>query len=128
MQEDSKKVCVIKDSDVHKAVAQALEPFQSVIEKGIKRYASILIKPNLCGGVPNEPGSHTSIEAVRAVTGILKSFNVPLVIGEADCSFNDTANVFNVLGLHKLAKDFGIQVVNLSEGPLPEASTATPCG
>ncbi len=126
MQEDDKKVCIIKDSDVHKAVALALEPFQSVIEKGAKQYPSILIKPNLCGGVPGEPGSHTSIEAVRAVTGILKSFGVPLVIGEADCSFNDTAQVFNVLGLHKLAKEFGIQVVNLSEGPYTDIAVPRP--
>jgi uncharacterized protein (DUF362 family) len=126
MQEDDKKVCIIKDSDVHKAISLALEPFQSVIENGARQYPSILIKPNLCGGVPGEPGSHTSIEAVRAVTGILKSFNVPLVIGEADCSFNDTADVFKVLGLHKLAKDLGVQVVNLSEGPYTDLAVPRP--
>ena len=126
MQEDSRNIYVIKDSNVTKAVTLALEPFQSVIEKGAKQYPSILIKPNLCGGVPGEPGSHTSIEAVRAVAGILKSFGVPLVIGEADCSFNDTANVFSVLGLHKLAKDLGVQIVNLSEGPYNDIAVHRP--
>ena len=49
------KACIIKDSDVHKAVALALEPFQSVTEKGAKPYPWNLIKPNLCGGVPGNP-------------------------------------------------------------------------
>jgi len=126
MQEDSKKVCIIKDTNVNKAVTLALEPFQSVIEKGAKQHSSILIKPNLCGGVPGEAGSHTNIEVVRAVAGILKSFGVPVFIGEADCSFNDTAHVFNVLGIYKLAKDYGIQVTNLSEGPYNDIEVPRP--
>ncbi len=126
MREDGKKICLIKDKNIHQAVTRALEPFQAVIETGVKQHVSVLIKPNLCGGVPGEPGSHTNIEVIKAVIDILKAFHVPIVIGEADCSFNDAAQVFNALGLYRLAKDFGIQLVNLSEGPYDDIEVPRP--
>jgi uncharacterized protein (DUF362 family) len=126
MHAHSKKVCITKDKNVNKAVTSALEPFQAIIEEGVKQYNSILIKPNLCGGVPGEPGSHTNIEVLKSVIAIFKSFRVPLSIGEADCSFNDTAHVFNVSGIYTLAKNYGIQVINLSTGPYIDREVVSP--
>lgn len=126
MADDDKIICIIKDNNVNKAVAAAFEPFQNVLESGLNKYSSILIKPNLCGGVPGEPGSYTNIAVLKAVIDIVSSCGLPLYIGEADCSFNDAEHIFNVLDIYNLAKRCGVQVVNLSEGPFIDVEVVRP--
>lgn len=120
------KVCIVRDKDTRKAVYSAVELLGEVVEKTVKQFPSILIKPNLCGGVPGEPGSHTSIEVLKAVLEVFSTYGSPLYIGEADCSFNDAHEVFTSLRVYQLGKQFNAQVINLSEGPSVEVEVPKP--
>jgi uncharacterized protein (DUF362 family) len=120
------KVIIVKNSDTRKAVFSAVELLGGVDVKTVKQYPSILVKPNLCGGVPGEPGSHTSIEVLKAVLEVFSTYGSPLYIGEADCSFNDAHEVFTSLRVYQLGKQFDAQVINLSEGPSVEVEVPRP--
>ncbi|MCX5886610.1 MAG: DUF362 domain-containing protein, partial [Proteobacteria bacterium] len=120
------KVCIVRDKDTRKAVYSAVELLGEVVEKTVKQFPSILIKPNLCGGVPGEPGSHTSIEVLKAVLEFFSSYSLPIFIGEADCSFNDAHEVFTSLRVYELGKQFNVHVVNLSEGASVEVEVPRP--
>jgi uncharacterized protein (DUF362 family) len=126
MDTTDKKVCIVRDNDTRKAVSSALELLGNTVGNIVKQFPSILIKPNLCGGVPGEAGSHTSIEVLKAVLEIFSSFSLPLFIGEADCSFNDAHEMFTSLKVYELGKQFGAQVINLSEGPSVEIEIPRP--
>ncbi|MCX6300977.1 MAG: DUF362 domain-containing protein [Bacteroidia bacterium] len=117
MKESELKVCIAKDRNIKKAVIKSFDLMGETVDKNIKKYPAVLIKPNLCGGVPGERGSHTSVEVLRAVIEFFSSYHNQLYIGEADCSFNDARHVFNQLGIYQLAKEFRAEVINLSEGP-----------
>lgn len=116
MDDNQKKVTIVKGRDIKKALALALELLGS-IDKLVKPYSQILIKPNLCGGVVGEPGSHTSIEVMSSILEIFSSYSLPMFVGEADCSFNDANHMFASLGIHELGKKFGALIANLSQGP-----------
>jgi uncharacterized protein (DUF362 family) len=120
-----KKVSIVRDPAVPAAVTSALEALQGW-DSSIKNFSHILIKPNLCGGVAGEPGSHTGIAALEAVLAVFSSFGLPLFIGEADCSFNDADAMFKQLRIHELAKKFNARVVNLSEGPSIDVAVPDP--
>ena len=126
MEESDRKISVVRDKEISKAVISALDLLGDAVEKAVKRFPSILIKANLCGGVPGEPGSHTSIEVLKAVLEFFSSYSLPLHIGEADCSFNDAHVVFTSLAVYELGKRFGAQVVNLSEGASVELEVPRP--
>ena len=120
------KVCIVRDKDTRKAVSSAIELLGGIDVKTVKQYPSILVKPNLCGGIPGEPGSHTSIEVLKAVLEVFSTYGSPLYIGEADCSFNDAHEVFTSLRVYQLGKQFNAQVINLSEGPSVEVEVPRP--
>lgn len=106
------------------AVVSALESLQDWAAT-IKDHPRILVKPNFCGGVAGEPGSHTSLAVLEAVLKVISSFKIPFYIGEADCSFNDAEHMFKKLNIYELAKKYGCHVVNLSKGaardiPVPD--------
>jgi uncharacterized protein (DUF362 family) len=123
---NDQKVAIAKNSDCRKTVFSSMELLGGVDVKTVKQYPSILVKPNLCGGVPGEPGSHTSIEVLKAVLEVFSTYGSPLYIGEADCSFNDAHEVFTSLRVYQLGKQFGAQVINLSEGPSVEVEVPKP--
>ena len=113
------KVVVVKSSEVSRAVENALNLIGG-LENIISDYPSILLKPNFCGGVPGERGSHTSVVVLEALLELLSPFKKKVFIGEADGSFNWADQVFSSLSIHDLAKRYGAQVVNLSTGPFLE--------
>lgn len=112
-------VVTAHDADVRKAVACCLGRLAG-LEDRVKNYSRILIKPNLCGGVAGEQGSHTSPVVLDAVAGYFARFGLPIAIGEADCSFNDAGPLFRDLGIHELARRHKASVINLSTGPSEE--------
>jgi len=115
---DNKKteVVIVKSREVARAVENALKLIGG-LEKVASDCPSILIKPNLCGGVPGERGSHTSVTVLESLLELLSPFKKKVFIGEADGSFNWADQVFSSLNIHDLAKRYGAQVVNLSTGP-----------
>ena len=118
MPENTKKarVVIVKSSDVSRAVEDALNLLGG-LERAISDYPSIVVKPNFCGGVPGERGSHTSVAVLESLLEILSAFKKKIFIGEADGSFNWADQVFSALNIHEVARRYGAQVVNLSKGP-----------
>ena len=118
-------VAVVKSSDVTQALQSALT-LVGGFEKAISGFSSVVIKPNFCGGVPGERGSHTSTAVLEALLELLSPLKKKIFIGEADGSFNWADEVFTALNTHKLAARYGAQVVNLSTGPYVELEVPRP--
>jgi len=125
MQDAQNKVALVKSGDARQGVAQATEKLGGV-DRLARRFAAVLIKPNLCGGVAGEPGSHTSAAVLEPVLELFSTCGRPLYIGEADGSFNDADHMFRALGIHDLARRFGARVVNLSRGPYVDVDVPQP--
>jgi uncharacterized protein (DUF362 family) len=112
-------ISIVKSSDTRDAVKRALD-LVGGLEKAVAQHSSIVVKPNFCGGVPGERGSHTSIAVLEALLGLLAPLKKKVTIGEADGSFERADQVFSALGVHDLARRYGAQVINLSTGPSVE--------
>lgn len=107
---------IAKSSSARDALKHALD-LVGGLERAVAHHSSVLIKPNFCGGVPGERGSHTSIAVLEALLELLAPLKKSVAIGEADGSFNQAGEVFAALGVHGLAQRYGARVVNLSTGP-----------
>ena len=127
MSENTKKAMVViaKSSDVSRAVGDALNLLGG-LERAVSDYPSILVKPNFCGGVPGERGSHTSVAVLESLLEILSAFKKKVFVGEADGSFNWADQVFSALNIHEVARRYGAQVVNLSKGPYLDLTVPQP--
>jgi len=112
-------ISIVKSGDTGSAVKRALD-LVGGLEKAVARHSSVVVKPNFCGGVPGGRGSHTSIPVLEALLELLAPLKKKVYIGEADGSFNRADQVFSALGVHDLAKRYGVRVVNLSTGPSVE--------
>lgn len=118
-------VSIIQNSNSAEAVRTALERLEGV-DALAAQYPHIVIKPNLCGGLAGEAGSHTDIAVLETVVELFSSYGKPLYIGEADCSFNDARSMFTAFNLFDLAKKFDARIVNLSEGPCLDVDVPEP--
>ena len=98
-------ISIVKSSDTRSAVKRALD-LVGGLEKAVAQHASIVVKPNFCGGVPGERGSHTSIPVLEALLELLAPLKKKVYIGEADGSFNRADQVFSTLGVHDVAKRY----------------------
>lgn len=125
MDDIQKKVCIVKDKDTGNAVTSALEALGGIDEL-VKKYSHVVIKPNLCGGVSGESGSHTSIKVLRSILEFFSSYSLPMFLAEADCSFNDANHMFRSLGVYELGKKFVAEVINLSKGPSVDIEVPRP--
>jgi uncharacterized protein (DUF362 family) len=123
--EQKARVGIAKAASVSEAVERALH-LVGGLEKAVAGHSSVVIKPNLCGGVPGERGSHTSAATIEAVLQLLAPLKKTVCIGEADGSFNWTDDVCNALDIYDLAKRYGARVVNLSTGPSVELPVSQP--
>ena len=110
------KVVIVKSDEASRAVEHAIDRIGG-LEERLSVYPSVVVKPNFCGGVPGERGSHTSIAVLEALLQLLSSFKKKVFIGEADGSFNWADQVFSALNISGVARRYGAQVVNLSKGP-----------
>ncbi len=84
--------------------------------RDVPRGATVFLKPNLTFPV-FQPGVMTSYECLRAVTEFLTHSGYRVIIGEADSGgYNRFSmdEVFEKMGIHQLAKEFGARVVNIS--------------
>lgn len=76
----------------------------------------VFLKPNLT--FPEfRPGVMTSLECLRAVAGCLVQRGYRVIIGEADSGgYNRFSmdEVFKGMGIHELARELGVELVNLS--------------
>lgn len=119
------KVSIAKAPSAREAVASALRLIGG-LEKAVAGYSAVVIKPNFCGGVPGERGSHTSVAVIEALLQLLSPLKKTVYIGEADGSFNWADDIFNALDIYDLAERYGARVVNLSTGPCMELAVNQP--
>ncbi|HUR22205.1 MAG TPA: DUF362 domain-containing protein [Vicinamibacterales bacterium] len=112
--------------DLSGTIARALHWIRA--SELIGRDTRVFIKPNLTWRRPT-PGVTVTPEFIRTVVEHLLPLTPHITIGEAEggqASFS-ADEAFETHGLHALAKDHGIQVVNLSRGR-HERATTTVCG
>jgi uncharacterized protein (DUF362 family) len=118
-------ISIAKSSDASSALQSALGLLGG-LEKIVADATSILIKPNLCGGVPGDWGSHTHPAVIEALLERLSGLGKRVFIGEADGSFNRADEVFRTLGIDEMARRFGAHLVNLSTGPAFDITVPNP--
>ena len=74
MPAEKPKYCIVRDPNVRRAVEKAicgLDP-DNGIKKFVKPNDTVLIKVNICGGIPDNPGSFTSQEVVGYVIDLIE--------------------------------------------------------
>jgi uncharacterized protein (DUF362 family) len=110
-------VSIVHGSDLSETVPEALELLGGVNSFFVPS-DHVLIKPNVCGGVPEKVGTYTSIEAIKALVKELKDKVKKITIGESNSSMYLADKMFEINGIKEMANTMGIEVVNLSEGPM----------
>jgi len=106
------------NKDINIAVENSLD---SLSDKNLSNYESVIIKPNLCYYWDYSTGQTTDPRVVSAVVDWIRKRStkyVEIFVAEADASAMKTKYVFKMLGFEKLAKEKQINLVNLSEGEI----------
>jgi uncharacterized protein (DUF362 family) len=80
----------------------------------------VLIKPNVCGGVPGKIGTFTSLEVISGITSILKEKVCRIAIGEADSSMYIADRMLKENKIVDYSEELGAEIVNLSKGAMEE--------
>ena len=74
----------------------------------------VLIKPNICGGNPDIPGSFTCIEVVDELVGMIREVGAEPVVADADMIWTRFDPVAEAQGWTAWAGEAGVPLVNLS--------------
>jgi uncharacterized protein (DUF362 family) len=124
------KYCIVRDPNVRIAVEKAINGLDS---DGIKKFVkpddsvkTVLIKVNICGGIPDNPGSFTSQEVVGYVIDLIDKEvgEKNIIICDADMIWTKFSENASAMGWYKWVekrqnkrlKD--VKLVNLSETTL----------
>ncbi len=75
----------------------------------------VLIKPNICGGNPDIPGSFTSIEVVDELVRMIREVGAEPVVADADMIWTKFDPVAEAQGWTAWAGEAGVPLVNLSK-------------
>ncbi|MGB9683898.1 MAG: DUF362 domain-containing protein [Candidatus Bathyarchaeales archaeon] len=114
--------CKVRDADaIKRAVREAL----SLIDYSLPKAKKIVIKPNMCYYWDWSTGQTTDPVFVAALIELFReeiSRDVEVSIVESDASAMKCKYAFKYLGYEKLAKEYGVDLVNLSD---VEAEKAT---
>jgi uncharacterized protein (DUF362 family) len=107
--------CKTRNVDsIKKAIREAF----SLIDYSLPKAEKIVIKPNMCYYWDWSTGQTTDPLFVVALIGLLReeiSSDVEIYIVESDASAMRCKYAFKYLGYEKLAKDYNVNLVNLSE-------------
>lgn len=103
------------EESTKQAILKSLELINNTWPKNAK---NIVIKPNLCYYWDYSTGQTTDPKFVAALIELIRqkiSKNVNISIVESDASAMKCKHVFKMLGYEYLAKDYNVELVNLSE-------------
>ena len=109
------KVAENTSSSVEHAIRESLESIQYSFPRNIK---SIIIKPNLCYYLDYSTGHTTDPKFVGALINVIRqevSKDVNISIVESDASAMKCRYAFPLLGYDKLAQDYDVKLVNLTD-------------
>jgi len=104
-----------KNSNIKKSIEESLDLIDYKFPKNIKNVA---IKPNMCYYWDYSTGQTTDPKFVAAIIEMLRekiSPNLNISIVESDASAMKCKYAFKMLGYEKLANDYKVKLVNLSE-------------
>lgn len=105
----------VNDSDVTKAIENSLNHINFEFPKKVE---NIIIKPNLCYYWDYSTGQTTDPKFVASLIDVIRnktSWDVNISIVESDASAMKCKHAFKFLGYEKLARTYGVKLVNLSD-------------
>jgi len=114
-------VKIRKEAEIKKGITDALDLTQYKLPTNIK---NIVIKPNLCYYWDYTTGQTTDPKFVAALIDLIRERTTPTVdisIVESDASAMKCKYAFKMLGYEKLAADYKVKLVNLSQDPYETA-------
>lgn len=82
----------------------------------------VLIKPNVCGGVPGKIGTFTSLEVISGITSVLKNKVNRIAIGEADSSMYIADRMLKENKIVDHSEEMNVEIINLSKGEMEEVT------
>lgn len=85
------------------------------IEKFVKKGDRVLVKVNICGGVPEKPGTFTSIEVADALADLIIGAGGTPTFADADMVWVKFWQAARDSGYVDWAKKRGVELVNLSD-------------
>jgi uncharacterized protein (DUF362 family) len=100
------------------SIKRAIREAFRLIDYSLPRAEKIVIKPNMCYYWDWSTGQTTDPFFVAALIGLLReeiSSNVEISIVESDASAMKCKYAFKYLGYERLAREYGVNLVNLSE-------------
>jgi len=103
------------EQEIKKSIQDALELIQYKFPKNIKH---VVVKLNMCYYWDYTTGQTTHPKLVIALIELIReqiSSDVKISLVEADASAMKCKYAFKFLGFEKIAKDYGVELVNLSE-------------
>ncbi len=101
-------------NDPGKAVRSAIDALGG-IQSFVKRGDKVLIKINICGGVPEIPATYTSKEVVSDVVDIVREAGGEPIICDADMIWTKFWSNAKAEGWIEWAEQKGVKLVNLSD-------------
>ncbi len=110
----SSEYAVRRGTDPRRCVREAVAALGG-IEKFVGAGDRVLIKINICGGVPEVPGTFTSTDVVEEIVEMVKGAGAEPIIADADMIWNKFWTVADASGWADWAKKKGVKLVNLSE-------------
>lgn len=110
-------VSIVKGKDPKVMMKKAIDLLGG-LDSYVKSGQMVLIKPNVCGGVPGKPGSFTNPEVLASVIKLLREIDVEVYVGEADSCMYSPDVMLQETGIREVAMKHGAEVVNLSHGDM----------
>jgi uncharacterized protein (DUF362 family) len=89
---------------------------------GIARFIDsgdiVLIKPNVCGGVPGKIGTFTAPQVIAAIIKLVAKKASRVIVGEADSCMYLADKMLWETGILETAHKLGAETINLSKGEM----------
>ena len=105
---------VRRGQDTRKCVFEAIEELGG-IGRFVKKNDKVLVKVNICGGVPDKKGTFTSIEVADALADLILSAEGEPIFADADMIWVKFWPAAKDSGYVDWAEKKGVKLVNLSE-------------
>jgi uncharacterized protein (DUF362 family) len=109
-----KAIFVVRRSPSPRQVTREAVEALGGIGEYVKEGDKVLIKPNICGGNPDIPGSFTSIEVVDELVKMIREAGAEPLVADADMIWTKFEPVAEAQGWTAWARDAGVPLVNLS--------------
>jgi uncharacterized protein (DUF362 family) len=108
---------VARDPDVKKCVRSALDSLGG-IQEFVKKGDRVVIKVNICGGVPEIKGTFTSTEVVGELVDLIRSVGAEPSIVDSDMIWTKFWQAASDSGWVDWAKKKGVRLLNLADTEL----------